>query len=128
MPCDLTVSLIAGYGLLGVVLAISAASFKPFETSAADWEREEGTDDDGGGGSSKGSRKTIQSTKKGGLSVIVAGASRTGTSSTNHALQVMGYHTEHWVDFLTHYFEFISYFLRGQVGPALALYHRLCSA
>ena len=52
----------------------------------------------------------------GNIEVLVAGASRTGTSSMQRALQSLGYHTTHWQGWMTRYFDIISYSYQDQIS------------
>ena len=94
--------LIAGVITLVVLVGITSSSFVPLETEGSDWELLE---------------NDLQCDKyrTGNVEVLVAGASRTSTSSMQQALQGLGYNTTHWLGYMSRHFEFISHFYEGRV-------------
>ena len=82
---------------------MASSTFVPFQTTAADWEL-------------RGPLKSCDARAGDNVEVLVAGVSRTGTSSMQEVLQRLGYHTTHWQGYMSRYFEFISYFYSGSIA------------
>lgn len=87
---------------LVLIVALASSTFVPLQTEPADWELK---DDD----------LACKDHRTGNVDVLVAGVSRTSTSSMQQALQGLGYNTTHWLGYMTRYFEFISHFYVGRV-------------
>ncbi|CAE7691847.1 unnamed protein product, partial [Symbiodinium sp. CCMP2456] len=87
---------------LVLIVALASSTFVPLQTEPADWELK---DDD----------LASKDHRTGNVDVLVAGVSRTSTSSMQQALQGLGYNTTHWLGYMTRYFEFISHFYVGRV-------------
>eukprot|EP00438_Fugacium_kawagutii_P004400 Skav233169 [mRNA] locus=scaffold7441:11645:16873:+ [translate_table: standard] len=81
---------------LPIFAFVASTTFLPHSSKAADWEKSHGP-------------QAEQADAN--IEVLVAGASRTGTSSMQHALQRLGYHTIHWQGYMKddRIFDFISF-------------------
>ena len=74
-----------------VMVVVASRSYCAHNTTAAHWEK---------------SIPAGQANEPN-IEILVAGASRTGTSSMQAALQHLGYHTTHWQGYMIRYFDFI---------------------
>jgi len=99
-PCCSPVA--ASVVALVLIVALASSTFVPLQTEPADWELK----DDG---------LACKDHRTGNVDVLVAGVSRTSTSSMQQALQGLGYNTTHWLGYMTRYFEFISHFYVGRI-------------
>ena len=86
--------------LIILAFVLASMTFLPHDAKAADWEKSVQH------GGSQGPTKAATN-----IEILVAGASRTGTSSMQHALQRLGYNTIHWQQWMKNprYFDFLSY-------------------
>ena len=88
---------------LVLLVAVSSRTYSPMRTSALQWELQDTLH-------LEQSEKCVEN-----IEVLVAGASRTSTSSMQQVLQELGYSTTHWSGYMTRYFDFIYFFYTGRV-------------
>ena len=93
---------VAGVTALVLLVALASSTFVALETEGFDWEL-------------RANDLQCDKHRTGNVEVLVAGASRTSTSSMQQALQGLGYNTTHWLGYMSRYFEFISHFYEGRV-------------
>eukprot|EP00435_Cladocopium_sp_Y103_P016991 s5166_g4.t1 len=99
--------------LLILFVALASSTFPAHNTTAACWEKSQS------GGDAARDATCAQARNERNLEaieVLVAGASRTGTSSMEFALQKLGYHTTHWQGYMIRYFDFIFHAYQGAIS------------
>ena len=92
--------LLAMVALLILFVALGSTTFLAHNTIAAQWEKS----------------TNLEAEAATNIEVLVAGASRTGTSSMEQALQKLGYHTTHWKGYMIRYFDFIFHSYQGAIS------------
>ena len=100
----------------------SSSTYLPHSTTAADWERSKNSRDlDSHSVWAKSHSLPSQESQPRAdipqnIEILVAGVSRTGTSSMQAALQTFGYHTTHWQGYMIRYFDFVSHAFQGRIS------------